>query len=190
MTDPASAPHQPAAAAAQLPAAYQHPYPPAADAAEQAAIRVQAASPQPGYPPDHAVAVATGPVIEFMERTYRVANQLPTMALLEFAAEADKGTGTEDPGALATMYHLLRRSFLLAPPCRNFCPPRCGCKGKVHCQACTAAGDLAEEVPGCPQFNPGDWPRFRIHALDVCAEPEDLFKVVEELIQRATGRPT
>lgn len=177
-----------------LPPAYQ---PPDTARAETDATRLQAQVTQPGMPPPgaHGVeGVPVGQTVQFIGRTFRLTKQIPTMALLDFAAEADKGLETGDPAALRTMRDLLRRCFTLNPPCRDMCSARCrtppGQACPDHCAACTTAGDLAEEVPGCDQYDPGDWPRFRVHALDTCADPEQLFDVVTQVIQLTTGRPT
>jgi len=135
-----------------------------------------------GHPP--------GRVITFYGAEYRLAPKIPIMALIDFGAEAAKGTSTEDPSALAAMRDILRRCFQLAPPCRRICAARCPDECARHCAACTAAGPVAAEVPGCAQYDPGDWPLFHTMALDRCAGVDELFDVVNDVIALETARPT
>jgi hypothetical protein len=191
VTDPSGAQQQFVPPAKMLPAAYV-PNGQAA-AAEAAAISLQAGTTQPGMPApgEHGVEeVPVGPYVQFMGRVFHFGGTVPAMALLDFAAESAKGVGELDVNGLAVMRDLIRRCFLVKPPCRNVCPRNCKCAGTVHCAACTDAGELAEEVRDCAQYDAGEWPRFRMHALDTGATPEQMLDVVTAVIQQGTGRPT
>jgi hypothetical protein len=145
---------------------------------DQELARIQGEAAQVEQPPPAAeVEIAEGTVVtsartvEFMGARFRVADKIGLMPLLKFSAHADMSTN--DPGALAAMYSMLK-------DCIHEGNPGCG-----KCPACKA-GDERD----CAEFDPGDWRRFEQHAIDTKADADELLDVITKVIELIAGRPT
>jgi hypothetical protein len=114
--------------------------------------------------------------VEFKGRQYRLGPQTgedsALAPMLEFAHAAQAGIGSQDPGALDAMFEMIRGVFVQHPACGA-------------CEACDA-----DQFDVCPQFDPGDFPRFWRVAKATAASAEDLLGVVQQAIEQATARPT
>jgi len=112
--------------------------------------------------------------VTFRGKKYRLGqhgaeNMMPQLA---FAQAADAGLDSGDVRGMAAMHELIRGCFIQAPACGT-------------CEACDD-----ERFDECPQFDAGDWPRFRRTATAVCAGPDEILKVVQEAMEQITARPT
>lgn len=143
--------------------------------------------------------VEIGDSITFYGQKYRLAPKIGYMPLLDFAHEAARGTNTEDPAALDAMREMLRRCFMLRPPCR-----RCEiCRG-AEAGRCEDLGDegercglcgpcleyVAPDPDSCSNYDAGDWPDFHLAALDNAADADDLFDVIRQVMVAVSARPT
>lgn len=170
--------------------------------AELAGIQGQVAGVSPP-PPAAEVEVAGKAVtsdrtIEFMGRTFRVADKVGLMPLLKFSAYTD--VAVSDPRALGALYAMLRDCIHQGNPgcgeCGFCAPERCG--GCPNCLM-VAGGESEEGLPctvnradpaGCRDFDPGDWRAFEEHAMETKAEAGELMDVVTRVIEIVAGRPT
>jgi len=112
--------------------------------------------------------------VTFRGKKYRLGrhgadNLMPQLA---FAQAADAGMDSGSPRGLAAMYEMIRGCFIQAPACGT-------------CEACD--DDRFDE---CPQFDGGDWPRFRRVSTAVCAGPDEILAVVRQAMEQITARPT
>jgi hypothetical protein len=136
--------------------------------------------------------------IEFMGKTFRIADRVGLMPLLKFSAFAD--TAVSDPRALGALYAMLRDCIHQGNPgcgtCEVCAPERCG-----ECRNCTmvAEGEAEDGLPCtvyrpdptlCKDFDAGDWHAFEEHAMQTKAEADDLMDVVTKVIEKIAGRPT
>jgi hypothetical protein len=114
--------------------------------------------------------------VEFRGRQYqlgpRVGEDSALAPMLEFAHAAQGGLGSQDPGALDAMFEMIRGVFVQHPACGA-------------CEECDG-----ERFDHCPEFKPGDFPRFWRVAKATGATAEDLLSVVQQAIEQATARPT
>lgn len=115
--------------------------------------------------------VTSGRTVAFMGERFRIAEKVGLMPLLKFSAHADMSTN--DPGALAAMYAMLRDCIAEGHP---------GC-GK--CLPCTTDNEAR-----CKDYDPGDWKRFEQHAIDTKADADELLDVITKVIELIAGRPT
>jgi len=119
--------------------------------------------------------------VTFHGERYRLAPKVGYMPLLKFAHYATKGGNTGDMQSMGAMYELLRGCFWRGEPC-----------GK--CDICVGMPDASPPVrphpAGCMSRLDDDWPRFEEHAIEVNADDEDLFEIVQRVIEAATSRPT
>jgi hypothetical protein len=117
--------------------------------------------------------------VSFMGDDYRISERVGLMPLLKFANAADRGLNAEDMAGMAAMYAMIRDCIYKGePPCGS-------------CEACTAAQPgTPPSAVGCEQFVEGDWDRFERAAIDKQAGPDELFDVVNEVIERVTANPT
>jgi hypothetical protein len=109
--------------------------------------------------------------IEFMDKTFRIADSIGLMPLLKFSAASDMNV--EDPRALAAMYAMLR-------DCIHPGSPACG-----ECEECKNGRDAS-----CRFYDRGDWGAFEEHAMLTKAGADDLLDVVTKVIELISGRPT
>jgi len=110
--------------------------------------------------------------VEFRGKSYRLGKSDAFVPFLDFAHAAEQGLGAGDTAGVDAMYEMLRGCFILAPACGA-------------CEACDG-----ERYGDCPQFDPGDWPKFRRRALATGADGEEIMKVVEQAMEQAAARPT
>lgn len=109
--------------------------------------------------------------ITFMGRPFRIADRIGLMPMLKFSAAAS--VEITDPAGLAAMYTLIRDCIYEGQP---------GCGSCEHCKA----GNEHE----CASYEKGDWAAFEDHAMLTKADAEDLFKVVNDVMELVAGRPT
>jgi hypothetical protein len=137
--------------------------------------------------------------IEFMGRSFRVADKIGLMPLLKFSAFADMDT--QDPRALGAMYSMLRDCIYRGTPgcgsCELCAPGRCG-----ECRNCelAAGSEDPEDGPACTVYRPdptackaydrGDWGAFEDHAIETKADADDLMGVINATLELISGRPT
>lgn len=117
--------------------------------------------------------VDDGNSIEFMGKRFRIAEKIGLMPLLKFASAADSGLDTEDQRGLAAMYAMLR-------DCIYAGTPACG-----ECPDCKAGRDTQ-----CKAYEKGDWGAFEDHAIETKADGDELFPVINQVIEIISGRPT
>jgi hypothetical protein len=139
--------------------------------------------------------VMSGRTVEFMGRNFRIAEKVGLMPMLKFSAHAEMRT--DDPGAMAAMYEMIRDCIYAGNPgCGDclFCDPDpCG-----ECRACVSAQDGEDPAcmrnfpdrTRCAEYDPGDWGEFERHAIDTKAEADDLLDVITKTIEVIAGRPT
>lgn len=109
--------------------------------------------------------------VEFMGRRFRVADKIGLMPLLKFSSASSMSTA--DPRALAAIYEMLRDSIHQGSP---------GCGSCEHCKT----GNEGR----CASFDPGDWQDFEEHATTTKADAEELFDVINKVMEIIAGRPT
>ncbi len=109
--------------------------------------------------------------VKFMDREFRIADKIGAMAYLKFASASD--LDTRDPRGMAALYAMLR-------DCIYEGHPACG-----DCEFCENGNDAQ-----CTEYERGDWFDFENHALVTKADGEDLFKVVTDVLEVISGRPT
>ena len=109
--------------------------------------------------------------VEFLGRQFRVADRIGVMPLLKFSAFAN--VGVNDPRALGAMYAMLR-------DCIYTGHPGCG-----ECEDCKNGSEMA-----CKDFDRGDWDLFEDHAMTTKAEAEDIFDLINKVMEVIAGRPT
>jgi len=148
-----------------VPAAYQRPAPPPDGEGQPIEGRVQA----------QAEGAAQDDTIEFYDKTYRIADRVALMPLLEFSNAASEDLDSSDMDGMAALYRLIRSCFYRGQPA-------CG-----QCKHCTGQ---YPEPKRCQSYVEGDWERFRRHATDVLADDEDLLEVVRQVIEKVSARPT
>jgi hypothetical protein len=117
--------------------------------------------------------------VTFMGDEYRISERVGLMPLLKFANAADRGLNAEDVGGMAAMYAMIRDCIYQGvPPCGE-------------CERCTAAQPgMPPSAVGCPDFVEGDWERFERAAIDKKAGPDELFDVVNKVVEHVTANPT
>jgi hypothetical protein len=116
--------------------------------------------------------------VEFLGRTFRVAEDVGLMPLLKFAHAADGGLGSEDLAGMSAMYAMIRDCIHPGSPCT--------------CGAPVPDGQTIREAlhrSGCG-YDPGDWAEFERHAIDQRADGDELFELVGDVIEMVTARPT
>lgn len=164
---PASSPG-PGAGNGQLPAAYRRPVlppPPRADDPDVAVLQaVVEGAPQ------------LTDSVEFMGARFRVADNVGLMPLLKFAHAADKGIRAEDFEGMAAMYAMIRDCIYPGHECT------CGAE-------MDPASGYTSHRQGC-EFDAGDWARFERHAIDQRADADDLFALINNVMEMVTARPT
>jgi hypothetical protein len=117
--------------------------------------------------------------VEFSGETFELAAKVGYMPLLKFAHYAARGGNTAEMGAMAAMYEMLRGCFLRSAPCGT-------------CEVCTGneAFGVDPDPAECASRETDEWRRFEQHAIDVSADDQDLFEVVQQVIVTVTSRPT
>ncbi|HEY5987041.1 MAG TPA: hypothetical protein VIV12_11800 [Streptosporangiaceae bacterium] len=110
--------------------------------------------------------------IEFRGKTFRLGKEVGLASLLDFMGSAKDGLGAADVEGIAAIKDVLRDMFVQRPACGA-------------CEACDA-----ELYAQCPQFDPGDWPKFWRLARAVHADGEDLFGVATQAMEQLAARPT
>ena len=111
--------------------------------------------------------------VEFAGQRFRVADNIGAMPLLKFSHEASAGLTEDSVEGMAAMYALIRDCIWPGEPCT------CG----------VAQPRYAEHAKGC-SYVLGDWERFERAAIDGRATAEDLFDVVNRVMEVLGARPT
>jgi len=117
--------------------------------------------------------------VRLLGREFRVSDRIGLMPLLKFSSAME--VSIQDPRALAAMYTLLR-------DCIYEGSPSCG-----KCDACMEEDEddrASGKVTACPYYDRGDWGAFEEHAMVAKADAEDLFDVVNKVLEIVSGRPT
>ncbi len=142
---------------------------------------------------------STAETVEFCGATFRVAPKVGLMPLLKFAHSASKGISDEDMDGMAAMYAMIRdcihQGELPCGECEACTSPPQRCPLGGRCGYCDADPPLYHRCPGflpggCQYFDAGDWERFERVAIDEHAGGEELFTVVNEVMEIVTARPT
>lgn len=121
--------------------------------------------------------VDDGRSVEFLGARFRTADKVGLMPLMRFAMTARKGVQSDDLDGLAAMYTLIRDCIDQTRPQKAVLDDN----GEPVIQD----GEPVTEDDGA-----SEWDRFEQHAIDAKAEAEDLFKVVSDVIQALSARPT
>ena len=114
--------------------------------------------------------------VEFLGERFRVAESVGLMPLLKFANAADKGIRAEDFEGMAAMYAMIRDCIHPGHACTCGAQPDPASGYTSHDQAC--------------EFDAGDWARFERHAIDQRADADDLFALINSVMEMITARPT
>jgi len=116
--------------------------------------------------------------VEFFGETFILAQRIGYLPMLKFAHSASSGLMTSDMSGLAAMYEMLQGSFERGEPCGE-------------CVICTGSLPGADADPDACVMRVGDeWPRFERHAMKVGASDEDLFELINRVLEIVTSRPT
>ena len=115
--------------------------------------------------------VDDGRTVEFMGERFRIADKIGILPLLKFANYSD--VNINDMRGLAAMYALLRDCIYPGTP---------GC-GK--CASCKA-----DREAECKDYEASQWPRFEEHAMARRAEADDIFDLINKVMEVISGRPT
>jgi len=121
--------------------------------------------------------VDDGRSVEFLGARFRTADKVGLMPLMKFAMTARKGVQSDDLDGLAAMYALIRDCVDQTRPQK----PVLDENGQPV---------IRDGKPVTEDDGPSEWDRFEQHAIDSKAEAEDLFKVVSDVIQALSARPT
>ncbi len=114
----------------------------------------------------------------FLGTRFRMSDRVGIMPLMKFAMTAKKGVQSDDLDGLAAMYALIRDCVDQTRPQKPVLDEHGQPQVDEHGQPVTEDDGASE------------WDRFEQHAIDTKAEAEDLFKVVSEVIQALSARPT
>lgn len=133
--------------------------------------------------------------ITFLGRDFRIADKVGLMPLLAFANASKAGLRTEDLDGLAAMYAMIRDCIHPGHACtcgEGFAQrhPDPGAPGQMTGGVPDRLTSLdAAHKEGC-EWDPGDWAEFERHAINERAEGDDLFTLINDVIEMMTARPT
>jgi hypothetical protein len=121
-----------------------------------------------------------GDYVEMLGRKFRIANRIGLMPLMRFAMLSKQGVQADDVEGLAAMYALIRDCIDTTRPQVQATDPETG----------QPAVDPETGQPVMEDAGPSEWDRFEAHAIDAKADENDLLKVVQDVIQVLSARPT
>lgn len=113
----------------------------------------------------------------FMGEQFRMADRIGLMPLMKFAMAAKNGLDSDDMEGLAALYTLIRDCV------DTTCPQR----------PVMEDGQPKVDEHGQPvteDAGPSEWDRFEAHATTMKADGDDFMKVVQDVIEALTARPT
>lgn len=121
--------------------------------------------------------VGDGRKVTLLGAEFRMADRIGLMPLMRFAQSAKTGMDADDMEGLAAMYTLIRDCIDTHRPQRPVLDE--------HGQPLIRDGAPVTEDDGR-----SEWDRFEDHAIATKADADDLMKVVQDVIEALTARPS